>query len=74
MNEDQIKEILSTVFQISQDSIQLDLPIKDLGNWDSIKHLMMISAIEEESSMNFTDEDLINMVTPGDVLAITNRG
>ena len=73
MSEDQVKEILSTIFQVKQDSIKLDQPIKELGNWDSIKHLMMISTLEEEASTSFTDEDLINMVTPGDVLTILNR-
>ena len=73
MSEDQVKEILSTIFQVKQDSIKLDQPIKEIGNWDSIKHLMMISTLEEEASTSFTDEDLINMVTPGDVLTILNR-
>ena len=48
-------------------SHNLDLPIKDLKNWDSIKNLMLLNSIEESYNFQFSDNQLESIMSLRDV-------
>ena len=73
MNKDRIAEIISTVFQVPEEKVQPSVLIRDLPNWDSIKHLMLISSIEEEFGKVFSDKDLIDMHSVNDISNVLER-
>ena len=70
MNESAIINTVTTILETNKENITLEKDIKDLPNWDSIKNLMIFNTIEEESGVNFTDEQLAQVQTLGDIVKI----
>lgn len=60
MNQNEIKlqKIMAVVFNININSIDLNSSNSNTKNWDSLKHLSLVIAIEEEFSIHFTNEDI----------------
>lgn len=57
-----IKQIMSAVFEIPVESITNDASIDDIDNWDSLRHLNLILALEEEFGVSIPDEEVGNLV------------
>ncbi|MBA94479.1 MAG: hypothetical protein CMP21_01790 [Rickettsiales bacterium] len=57
-----IKNIMAIVFQISVESIHDDTSSETLKEWDSINHLNLIVALEEEFSMEFSEDEILIML------------
>jgi acyl carrier protein len=61
--ENKIKEVMSNVFNIDINSINIKSSQDNIENWDSLKHMNLLVALEEEFCIEFDDdsiEDLIN--------------
>jgi len=61
--EDRIKLVMSNVFDIDVNSIDNASSPDNIENWDSLKHMNLIVALEEEFDIEFDDnniEDLLN--------------
>lgn len=61
--EDQLKEFLADFFDIDVKSINDDFSQVSHGDWDSMTHLRMITALENEFSMKFTMAEIQQMTT-----------
>ncbi len=57
-----IKEVMSAVFEIPLESISDDSSYDNIENWDSLRHLNLILAIEEEFEVSIPDEEVGNLV------------
>ncbi len=57
-----LKEVLSAVFEVSVESISDDSSSDTIENWDSLRHLNLIIALEEEFNVVIPDEEVGNMV------------
>jgi len=57
-----IKNTLSLVFEVSEDEITEDTSADSVENWDSIRHLNLILALEEQFDITIPDEDVGNML------------
>ncbi len=58
-----ILEVMSSVFEVELTSLNEDSSIDNIENWDSIRHLNLILALEDEFNITIPDEevgDLIN--------------
>ncbi|MFC1809127.1 acyl carrier protein [Candidatus Omnitrophota bacterium] len=53
MNE-KLHEIISDIFELEADTIKDTLTANDIELWDSMNHLRLITAIEEEFGIKFT--------------------
>ncbi len=62
MTSERIKQVMSVVFEISPDQINENTSIDNIGNWDSLKHLNLILALEEEFGISIPDEEVGNLV------------
>ena len=58
----EIKSVFSEVFKISVDEIPDDLSYGEVAQWDSIGHLNLIVALEEEFNIRFSDDDVLDML------------
>jgi len=65
MNEtrNKIKEIISVVFNVELDSVLDDASPDNIDNWDSLGHLNLIIALEEEFNISIPDEEVGNLVS-----------
>ena len=59
--ESKVKDILTTVLDLKDGEAGEQIKQSDFTNWDSMKHLILISAFEDEFSIRFADEDVVNM-------------
>ena len=60
--EDRIKNVMSAVFEVSPDQINYESSPDTIETWDSLKHMNLIIALEEEFKIQFTDEDTLLML------------
>lgn len=63
MVETRIKKILSQLFAISPDSIDDNTSSDSVMKWDSLGHMNLLVALEEEFGVSFTDEQMIEMLS-----------
>lgn len=61
--EDTLKEVMATVLGISAESINDDTSMDMVDSWDSIKHMNLVLAIEEEFGVSIPDEDAANITS-----------
>lgn len=47
--------------------------IGDIDGWDSIHQLMIISGLEEKYSIHFSEDDVFDMVSIGNIIDATVR-
>jgi acyl carrier protein len=59
---DKLKEIFMNLFLISSEDIHEKLSPDDVDNWDSMQHLNLILAIEEEFKVSVTPEESTEML------------
>jgi acyl carrier protein len=57
-----IKEVMSAVFEIPLESISDDSSYDNIENWDSLRHLNLILALEEEFEVSIPDEEVGNLL------------
>ncbi len=60
--ESRIKGVMSPVFGISEDEIEDTASPDTIETWDSLKHINLIVALEEEFNVEFSDEEIFDMM------------
>jgi acyl carrier protein len=60
--EDRIKNVMSAVFELPIDQITDDSSPDNIDAWDSLKHMNLVVALEDEFNVQFTDEDIIELI------------
>lgn len=63
MLEERVFEIFSKVMNFSRDKISLKTTIEEVENWDSVQHLNLILAIEEEFNVKFNPDEIQEMLS-----------
>jgi acyl carrier protein len=66
MNPNQVKEkiitAMSLVLEVPENEINEDSSTDSIGNWDSLRQLNLIIALEEEFGISISDEEVGNMI------------
>lgn len=62
--------IFRSVFGNQSLVLERELTAKDVDNWDSLTHMILIAEIEEEFSIKFKLKDLNKMKNVGDMIDI----
>jgi acyl carrier protein len=60
--EEQIKKIMSAVFRVDESVINENSSSDTIESWDSLKHMNLIAALEEEFNIEFNEDDIVNML------------
>jgi len=71
--ENRLNEIFSKVFLIELDQINDELSRKDVEEWDSMGHLMLISEVESTFGVFISDEDMTKIKTLGDIKKVLRK-
>ena len=74
--EQKLKRIMAQLFAITEDEINDDSTMDNIRNWDSLKHMELVFAIEEEFEMPPLDSDeIVEMTSVAAIKKIlTNKG
>jgi acyl carrier protein len=73
MNNSEIRQIMSKVFEIEISSISDNASQKDISKWDSLQHLNLIVEIEDHYDISIDPEDISVMVTIEKIVEIVNK-
>ena len=59
---DRIKSVMAAVFDMSPKNISDDASPHDIEAWDSLKHMNLILALEDEFDIQFDEAEIPSMV------------
>lgn len=64
MNEirEKIRNLMAIVFEIDINKIKDNADPSGIETWDSLKHMSLIVALEEEFDIIFTDEEMMELL------------
>lgn len=62
MVKTKVKQVMSAVFETPVESIADEASSDNIENWDSLRHLNLILALEEEFGVSIPDEEVGNLV------------
>lgn len=68
MNKERFDQILMEVFDLSE--IDINMSRENTEKWDSMAHLTLITAVEDEFDIMMDTEDILNMKSYQDGLEI----
>tara|TARA_B100000315_G_C14581463_1_gene590715 strand:- start:6 stop:236 length:231 start_codon:yes stop_codon:yes gene_type:complete len=60
--ESRIKEVMSAVFEINLEDINDNTSPDTIDIWDSLRHMNLVAALEEEFSIEFNDDEIVEMM------------
>jgi len=59
--ETKVKELFSTILEVPANKINDKTTPENIENWDSFKHIVLVSAFEEEFNISVEPEDVVEM-------------
>lgn len=68
MLEEKVFDIFSKVMNFPKEKLNLRTKIDEVENWDSVEHLNLILALEEEFNVKFTPEEIQEMLSIENIL------
>jgi acyl carrier protein len=71
--EERLKEILAKVFLTDKAKINDDMSRKDMDEWDSMAHLLLVSEVESTFDVMISDDDIMEIQTVGDVKKVLRK-
>ena len=60
--EDRIRNVMAAVFDLPPDKISDDSSPHQIAAWDSMKHLNLVLALEEEFDIRFEEAEIPSLV------------
>ena len=73
MKKEAVIEIISDILDLDIDIIDLEASPKEIDEWDSIANVNIIIALEEELKLKFKLDDLEDIKTLNDFVALANK-
>ncbi len=61
--ETTIRDVMSGLFGVDAAEIGEDTSIETVENWDSLQHVNLVMALEQEFSVTFDVDDALEMTT-----------
>jgi acyl carrier protein len=66
--EERLQQVFRKVFNDADLIIDQNTSAKDIDIWDSLTHMELIAAIEEEFSIRFSFDEVMRFHTVGDLM------
>lgn len=61
--EERIRNVMAAVFDVSPEAIGDDASPHEIKGWDSIKHMNLVLALEEEFGIHFEEAEIPSLVS-----------
>lgn len=62
-----MREVVAKVLLLKESEVNDDISRKNAESWDSLAHLMLINEIEAAFEVSFTDDDIVEINTVGEL-------
>ncbi|MDC0649744.1 acyl carrier protein [Candidatus Puniceispirillum sp.] len=66
--EVKITEIFSRVVDVPLDSVSITMTPSDVENWDSMRHIMLLLAVESDFELKFSDVEMVSIGTLAELI------
>ena len=63
IEEKNLKDILARLFHVDAASINDDSSMDTIEKWDSLNHLKLVLALEDEYNVSFTEEESVEILS-----------
>lgn len=73
MNEEKLKEVIGDTFDIDEDDIDEGTNNENIGKWDSLNHLRLVTALEGEFGVTLTMDEINNMRSYPEIVALISK-
>lgn len=70
--QSRINNVMSAVFEIPIDQISEDSSPDTIESWDSLKHMNLVIALEEEFDCQFSDSEILDLLSYKLIMIILN--
>lgn len=70
---DRMTEVFRSVFGDESLVLAPEMTADDVAGWDSVTHITLIYAVEDEFGIKFSTRDLESLANVGDLMAIVSR-
>lgn len=71
--EKTIKQVMSACFDVPVEDILDDASPDTIGSWDSLSHMNLVLALEEEFKTEFTDKEIVEMMNFRLIVEVVNN-
>ena len=68
-----LKNIFKEIFNDNNIILNNEMTAKDIDNWDSLTHMLLITKIEEDFSIKFKLKELNNLNNVGNLIKIIDE-
>jgi acyl carrier protein len=63
LNEDALKQVMATMLNVDASIINEDSSMDNVQSWDSLRHMNLVLALEEEFKVTIPDGDAVNITS-----------
>jgi len=67
---ERLNEVFRDVFDDGEISVTAETTAKDIEDWDSLNHISLIAAVEDEFGVSFTMGEVSSMKNVGEMVSI----
>lgn len=73
MIDGRIKRVMGSVFGVHPGVITTHSSVETIPEWDSVNHMTLLLALEQEFDVTFEDDDLPDLTSFGSICAAVSR-
>jgi acyl carrier protein len=63
IDENALKQVVASVLEVDPETIGPDFNMDNVESWDSLRHMMLVLAIEDELNVAIPDEEAANITS-----------
>jgi acyl carrier protein len=63
LNENSLKQVMATLLNVDITTIDAEASMDTIPTWDSLRHMNLVLALEEEFKVTIPDEDAGNITS-----------
>jgi len=71
--EDKVIEIISQILNIPIEQLDDDSSPDTIENWDSLRHMNLILALEEELGVTLSDDEVVEMLSVKKIVRVLSK-
>ena len=73
VNEKKIKKILSDILKIKTSSINNKTTHEKIKSWDSVAHLHIVMALENNFKVSFTPNEVVSLLSYSKIMSVLKK-
>jgi acyl carrier protein len=70
---DRLQEVIAGALQMPPQAVTDDLEFDGTSNWDSLNHITLMLALEEEFEISISDDELVELTSVGAIREYVDR-